>query len=72
MIKSMPTAPQAGIIARLCIRNYRSITHGYPQEIAKSQIKKYKDSLLKGGTDPLDQIEPLGELVDLLRRMGPM
>jgi hypothetical protein len=36
------------------------------------EIKKYKDSLLKGGTDLLDQIEPLGELVDLLRRMGPM
>jgi len=36
------------------------------------EIKRYKDSLLKGGIDPMDQIEPLGELIDLLRRMGPM
>ena len=36
------------------------------------EIKKYKDSLLKGGTDPMDQIEPLGELIDLLRRMGAL
>jgi hypothetical protein len=36
------------------------------------EIKRYKGSLLKDATNPQNQLEPLDELIELLRKMGPM